>query len=244
MTLPELAIQVSRELTASCVLPVTVPAKEIERIVKQSEKWFFRNYQDAVEERMMVIPIRYFQDTRFKQTREFILDDCVVALVDAPREMKGGGLFLTFDKDISDDRFIASEIFMSPNNGDQMVMMAARYAFWDLSKAFMIDSLAFTFNENTKRLFIKGRDPQYDVVVRYAAKIPDDKLYDDYYFQRYVTAKSKIALATILGTYAFNLIGGVTINYSDIKSDGKEELTEIKDEIAGQSTTDWFFCFH
>jgi hypothetical protein len=244
MTLAQLAMTVSAELTSSCVLPVTTPPKEIERIIHQSEKWFFKNYQDAVEERLMVIPIRYFQTPQFKQNRQFTLDDCVIALVDAPREMKGGGLFLTFDKDISDDRFIASEIFMSPNNGDQLVSMAARFAFWDLSKAFMIDTLAFTFNENTKRLFIKGRDPQYDVVIRYAAKIPEEKLYDDFYFQRYVTAKAKISLANILGTYAFNLIGGVSINYSDIKADGKEELTEIKEEIAAQSTVDWFFTYH
>jgi hypothetical protein len=73
---------------------------------------------------------------------------------------------------------------MSPLNGDELVMRVAQYHFFDLTQAMTVQTIAFSYNNLTHKLKIIGRDPQYDVYVRCASKIPDEKLFDDYYFQR------------------------------------------------------------
>lgn len=244
MTKQEFASLISRDLTSSCVLPVSVPPKEIERIADQSMKWFYENFEDAVEENFFIIPQAEFVKDGWKQKREFQLDDCVVNLADAPREIKGASFLFTMDRDISEDRLWASQIYLSPMNGDELVMRVAQYSFWDLTKAMWIDSLAFSFNHITKKLKIKGRDPRYDVIMRVFTKVPAEKLYENYYFQRWVTAKAKISLASILGRFNINLIGNVTINYSDIRSEGKDEIDEIKEDIKGLSPPDWIITWH
>lgn len=245
MTIQQLATEISRDLTSSCVLPVTVPPLEIQRIIKQSEKWFYINVEESVEDGWCVIPISEFNKPGWKKHRSFKMPDCVVAMTDAPREIKGASFLGINNPDFSLDRMLAASVYLSPmNNGDEMVNMVAQMSFWDLSKSFTVDSLAFSYSEASKTLKIIGRDPRYDVMIRFAKKVESENLYENYYFQRYVTAKAKISLANILGTYQFNLMGGVTINFSDIKSDGKDELTEIKEEIAGQQTADFIMTWH
>lgn len=239
MTLQELCTSVSRDLTSSCVLPATVPPKEIERIVQQQKKWFYDNYDESVEDCMFIIPKSEFSKPEFKKYREFVLPDNVYAVVQAPTEIKGHNLYLlTKDADLSADRLWASQIYMSPLNGDELVMRVAQYHFFDLSQAMTVTTLAFSYNNLTHKIKILGRDPQYDVYIRVASKIPDEKLFEDYYFQRWITAKAKISLASILGRYNFNLMGEVSINYADIKDEGKEELDEIKQTIADKQTPD------
>ena len=40
------------------------------------------------------------------------------------------------------------------------------------------------------------------------------------------------------------LIGGVQINYNDIRAEGKEELQELKEKIKSDSTADWFMIIN
>ena len=71
-------------------------------------------------------------------------------------------------------------------------------------------------------------------------KIPDDRLYEDYYFIRYITAKSKIALGRQLSFFDYNLMGGIKVNAADIKAEGEAEVEKIEQEIKDQDTADYF----
>ena len=48
-------------------------------------------------------------------------------------------------------------------------------------------------------------------------------------------------LSRILGTFAFNLPGGITVNFDLIRSEGQEELQKIEEEIKGEEGMDFFF---
>jgi hypothetical protein len=56
----------------------------------------------------------------------------------------------------------------------------------------------------------------------------------NYYFLRLCTAHAKISYSRVLGTYPFQLPGNVTINTSDIRSEGESEIDKIKEEIDNQ----------
>ena len=243
MTRSELMELVKDELTGSCALPYSIPDREMERIINQALNWFYLNYQYAVETQYYVVNKQDFADKEFTKTRSVLLPNCVIAVVEV-KEINGGSRLGTIDKDFSDNRLIASELFLSPFQSDDLVLRTAQYSYWDLTQAFFLERLSYDYNQNTKRMKILGRNPKKNVFIQTMVKIEESNLYDDWIFQRYVTAQSKISLGRILGFFQYNLPGGVAVNADSIKEEGKEELAEIKEKIDSDATTDWFYIFH
>jgi hypothetical protein len=79
-----------------------------------------------------------------------------------------------------------------------------------------------------------------DVAVRCFVAINEEYLYDDELFVRYCIGKCKIALATMLGVFTYNLPGGVAINPSEIKANGEAEVQEVMEMINGENTASYF----
>jgi hypothetical protein len=243
MTKNDLVQQVQRELDSSLALPAQIQPEEIERIIDQEKIWFIENYRYAVENQYYVIQLNEFKQPAFRAARTILMPDCVVSVTEV-KEITGAGMLGTVDRDFADNKLIASEIYLSPFLGDGLTYRIAQYQFFDLSKAFFMDLIRFDFNRRTKKLKILGRDPARDVFIQTYVAIPDDKLYDDYYFMRIVTAKSKLSMARQLSFFDFNLMGGIKINVSDLRSEAEAEIQSIKQDIADQDTPDYFICFH
>jgi hypothetical protein len=243
MTRGELIEMVTAEITGSGSLPYSIPEREAERIIDQALNWFHVNYGPAVETQYYVVERKWFYDSEFKKTRSILLPDCTVSVFEV-KEVLGGGRLGTIDRDFSDNRLIASELFLSPFQSDDLVLRTAQYSYWDLTQAFILERISYDFNRNTKRLKILGRDPKRNVFIQTYAKIEENRLYDDWFFQRYVIAQAKISLARILGAFQFNLPGGIAVNGDQFRDEGKEELEEIKQRIDDENSPDWFFIYH
>jgi len=243
MTKGELIQEVIDELSASCVMANKLSTGEIERIIKRTEKWFWDNYEDSLEHRYMVLKNPVFNTEEFRQTRAIQMPDCVESVWEL-REINGGSFLGTIDKDFSDNKLIGSEVFMSGNLGDNLVTLASRMSFFDQAKAFMLERISHTWNHLTKKIFISGRNPSRDVFLQVHVRIPLDRLYEDQFFLRYVIGKAKISLGNTLGRFTYNLIGGVTINYQDLLSQGSEEVKQVEEEIQSRNSPDWFLTMH
>lgn len=243
MTRAELIDMMTAEITGSGALPYSIPEREANRIIEQALNWFYANYGPAVETQYYIVEKKWFTEPEFKKYRSILLPDCVISVFEV-KEVTGGGRLGTVDRDFSDNRLLASELFLSPFQSDDLVLRTAQYSYWDLTQAFILERISYDFNRNTKRLKILGRDPKRNVFIQTYAKIEENKLYDDWFFQRWVTAQAKISLARILGTFTFNLPGGIQIDASSIRDEGKEELQEIKTKIDEENSPDWFLIFH
>lgn len=243
MTRDELIELMNNEITASGALPYSIPAREAERIVDQALNWFYINYGPAVETQYYVIQRQWFSDPEFKKTRSILLPDCVVSVWEC-REISGGGRLGTIDRDFSDNRLLAAEIYLAPFASDDLVLRTAQYSYWDLTKAFILERVRYDYNANTHRLKILGRDPRKNLFINTYVKIEESKLYDDWFFQRYVIAQGKVSLGRILGMFQFNLPGGIAIDGSKMSDEGKEEIEQIKTKIDEENSPDWFYIFH
>ena len=91
---------------------------------------------------------------------------------------------------------------------------------------------------------ILGRDPKKNVYVQAYVEIPEETLFEDWFFIRYVTAAAKVALGRILGFFSYNLPGGISVNSDSIKQEGEDELEKIKEQIDEENAPDWFFIWH
>ena len=239
MTENMLVQEIQAEITMSCALPYALPEAEVRRIIKRAREYFYINYQYAVEQRFLVIPREIFQNPAFKKDRMIQLPDCFVSVYDL-REMAQGGFLGNPDRDFADSKLLGAEIFLSPFQGDNLVYRTAMYSYFDLARAFLLETVAFKWNFNTKRISVLGRDSFKDLAARVMTKIPEESLYDDELFVRYCLAKAKINLGRTLQIFNYNLPGGVTINFEGIKADGLAEMEAIMTQIDSESTPDWF----
>lgn len=239
MVQKQLIQEINNELSLSCGLPYSLPEAEVVRLINRAKEWFFVNYQWAVEEKLMSLPVEIFQHPTFKSTRMIQLPDCVVAVYEL-REVTGVGIIGTPDRDFSDSKLLGAEIFLSPFQGDNLVYRTAMYSYFDLARAYTLETVAYKYNRNTKRLAVLGRNPFRNCFIRVATKIEDDTLFDDEIFVRYCLAMAKINLGRILQLFGYNLPGGITINFDSTKQDGMAEMEAIKAQIDGENTADYF----
>lgn len=244
MTKRDLIEEIKGELTASASLPFAPPDVEIERIIDLESRWLYREYRDATYTRWYILDKKYYNTPEFKQTRTFQLPDCVIGVKFAYELTSGQRAFGIHDPDLQFDRLMAADMYLTPLSSDQITHRTIQWSFWDMAKAFNLRDVQFSFNMNTHRITMLGRDMTESLFVTTLDKIPSEDFYEDPLVIKWFIAKAKISLARILGTFQYNLLGNVTINYSEIKSEGKEELDELKEKINTDNTPDWFMMFN
>lgn len=244
MTRQDLIDEIKGELTASCSLPFQPPDNEIERIIKLESKWLYREYRDATYTKWYLVDKKYYQTPEYKSTRTVQFPKCVVGIKYAIELTSGQRVFGINDPDLQFDRLMAADLYLTPLSSDQITYRTIQWSFWDMSKAFNLSDVQFSFNINTHRFVVLGRELQQSLFVSTLDQIPDEDFYEDPVVIKWMIAKSKISLARILGTFQYNLLGNVTINYADIRAEGQEELAELKEKIASDNTPDWLMMFN
>lgn len=242
MTLKELLEDVNSELSISCAIPIKLPEERIKKIINSAKDWFYDNYQYAVEEKLIVVPAALFASSEFKGSRAIKLPSDVISIFDF-REMTGAGIIGPNTGDFSMNRMMAADIYLNPFGSDALMYRTIMFSQYDLAQQYMVETISFGYNKNSKKLLVKGRTPRRDASLHAYVKLKEEDLYDDEVFRRYIKAKAKMNLGRMLGTFNFTLLGGITINFDMIKSEGSEELAEIKEEIKGEDTAD-FFSFY
>jgi hypothetical protein len=158
------------------------------------------------------------------------------------REPRGASIFGSIDRDFSENKFVGSEIFLTPFIGESIMYRTILFSFLDLTKGFVLDTFAYNYNRNTHDLIIMGRSPIANgMVLEVAKKIELEDLYNDELFQRYVRAKAKLRLGELLTSFDYNLPGGVKVNYTNLVTRAENELTQVMDMMKGENTADWMF---
>lgn len=242
MTRKQLIEEVLSELNVSSAFANKIPTAEIDRIIDRALKWFYQEYEHSVHEKFLVVKKEYFASQEFRKNRSVQLPDCIESVYDV-WSINGAGLLGTIEKDLSDIKLIGSEIYLSGTLGDNLVNFGSRVHFFNLAQSLILNRYQHDWNHNTHTLYFKGHDPTIDIALFCLEKIPEDSLFEDQLFIRYVVAEGKRSMGRILGRYNYNMIGGITINYADIKTEGDQELADVKTEIDSKNTGDWMLFF-
>ena len=238
----ELIEDIKNEITFSGALPYSIPDKEIKRIIENDSRFFYDNWRHAVEPRYLLLPTDVFKNEKFKFHRTIQLPDCVQFVTEL-KEAKGASIFATIDRDFSEQKFIGSEVYLTPFMGESIMYRTIIFSFLDLTRGLILDTIAYDYNRNTNSLGIVGRTPKVNAVAKILKKIDRDKLFEDELFQRYVRAHSKVRLAHMLQTFNYQLPGGVSINYQNMVTTAEKEMQEVKDMMKGENTTDWMYLY-
>jgi len=242
MTRQQFNDRVKQELTVACAVPFDLKVSEINRITDQSARWFYDNFDGAVEDRIYVIPVTAFSTSQFRQYRTLTMPDCVYGITQLKKLREDFVPSFSFDgtTDITAEKVIFKDS-ANLGYGSESLMYYALNLYWiDLASHLLNHTISFTFNTDSKALFFGGETPNRDVVANCMVELPLEHLMHQDLFFRFVVAKAKIQLSRMIGTFKFPLIGNVEINYELVRDEGKEELAEVKEKIKGDNAMDFF----
>jgi len=243
MTKSELVQNVQRFMTSSYGIPIKLSEGEIEERILDAERWFYRYYDRAVESRYYVIPKNYFTTVAFKEFRQVPLPDCVISVTEC-RESFGASRIGIGDSDLSISRLIAADVFLGSYSSDELLNRVVYASYYDLSKAFIRDWIRYYYNENTNNLILEGSNPRTNIVLKTYVKIPGDALYNDPFFIDYVRGAALQSLGRMTTIITMNLPGGASLNTSELKSEGKQMMDDVKTKIEELQPSNYLEFFH
>ena len=243
MNKSEFIDRINGELTASLALPYSLPKAEIERLIDKEMRFLYREYRDLLQDRIYIINKNYYQTQDWKDTRTFQLNKCTEGVKKVVEMTGGSRVFGINDPDMNFDRLMASDLYLTPLSSDQITYRTIQWSFWDLARAFNLKDINHDFNPNTHRLIITGRTPVESLYVLALDHIPEEDAFEDTIVLDWMIAKAKLSMARILGTFNYQLLGNVQINFENWRTEGNEELERLREKIKGDSAPDFFLMF-
>lgn len=264
--LDSLVKEINDELSIACQIPFTVPKKALVRMINRAKEYFYKIYEDSVEEMFIALPAGSFAKDSFRKgigtpgeelsqvnienSRGIIAMPPRVWAVNNVFEIGGfqgedGGFgsrsFSAGDPDFAIDKFIYSNTFGAGIGSENLMYYVINEMFIDNARQILQQQISYSYNRLTNKFRFQGELPKRAVIFQIYATVPDCALYSDEAFIRYCIAQAKIQLARILGTFNYTLPGNITINYDMIKSEGKEELDAIVQEIKDDEGVDFLY---
>jgi hypothetical protein len=245
--------ELADDVTGSCMIPMNLPKKEVQNIVKNAKKWFYKNYEYSVKENFIVLPVSLFSSNHFKNKRSFTLP--------GPDPLTGGneiysvyGLFETGSRwggsmdinfttgDFAIERMLMQGMYGGNSTGnaaENLQYYVINESFYDLARQIIQNPISYHYNQLTHELKFTGETPKKDVILEVYETIPECALFADEAFFRYCAAKVKISLGQKLSIFGFALPGNIEVNADAIKGLGEEELEKVIEEIKTDEGTDW-----
>lgn len=249
--------RINSNVTSSNALPFDVPMDEVLRIVVRSLKWFWHWYGDATQESTLYVPLEEIAsknvsnragqiDVKLPNGIEGIFDLKQVggANVSGIAKSLRYPLLNSFRQSYSSNATITNNGgagFRATYGSGSFSMNDAILQMYEQSQyqTLFQRGYRFSFNKNTQILRLMTGNISNGFVCQAFERLSPQEMYGDIMFEDYVTAKVEAALGKIVGTFNFELPGGVTINYDEIKSNGKERAKEIEDEIKESNNGDF-----
>jgi len=252
--LDEFIRNINSHITGACMIPIKLPKKEVIQIVERAKEWFYKKYEDSVQENYYVIDKANFNTVGFTNARKIQLPGkrpdgsgrifSVNNLSVAGEQMIGlSGKRGFVDADFSIERLILGGTYSVPYtaaNGENLMYYVITENYFDLAKQVLVNKISFNYNRLNRELKIMGEKPKNHVILEVFETISDCALFQDEIFFRYVAAQVKKAIGTMIMMFGYSMPGNITLNGDMIRDDAQTDIEKIEEEIKGDEGVDWF----
>lgn len=250
ITKKEFYSELNDSLTGGCMLPFTVPDKALDIIVKNTHRWFTRNWDDATQNIYLSLPKEVWsQNEEFKATRTLTLPKCIYSVNVVAKDSKskrnmGGQADFSFEK-YAYSNWGVNGGFSGSEDGMQSdaVLGYVVAASWsDLTYHILNYPISYDYSRLNNKLFLKGSlDSNPDFLLDCDIRLPKEALYELDLFFNYVEGKARQQLSNIVNTFKIPLPGNAEIDYESIRSDGKEMVEKVEEEVKSMRGGSDFF---
>lgn len=245
LTIEEFVDRIQTEISVSCALPKTLPDANIRQIVEsRALPWFYRNYQYAVQKMYFLIKKEAFFAEEFTKYN-YVNVPCEIQSVTYLYEVRSASLFqlgintpnLSVNLGVTNQPYLSSYV---TTIGELGVYKTILDTMSDMLNQLNKYTLRYNFNQLNHRLHILT-NVKYDVIMEAYANIPQENLFNDDLFYKYVVGWAKVQLGNMVSLYDFTLPGSVKINGANLITQGQAEVKEVEEEIRNQSNSSFFF---
>lgn len=239
----EFVDMIRQNVTMNCKLPYTLDNANIERVIEYDAlPYFYREYKYATQRTYYYLDLQSFW-----------------------KNNSNGIKFLTLPKEIQAVRWIymvnyndmRNLGYMMPNNSVSLGMTSTPYvaainvseyaesiavmqSLQDAISTFSKNTIKFAFDPNSKRFEVQT-GLHTNLVLEVYAGIPQENLYTDPYFIKYVTGICMLDYATHLSFTDMSLVGNSKVSTDRIYDRGDKLVIEAKEYIKGITRGSFFF---
>ena len=236
--------KVNDELTMYGSIPFKLPYVAIEGLIKDSLDFFYRKYPDALQEYYLLVFRDYINSIEFKTNRRIQLPRSIYSVNNV---IKNNDRYNYDNSDFSIYRAIGYSSYSGRGAGysmvDNTIQWLGQMSLFSLFNDVVLSNVvSYEYNRLSRTIFISGEIPTEDLIIIAQERLPEEFLFEDDYFRKYVRALAKIRLAKIMGFFNIPLPGNVQIDFDGLANEGNDELTEVKEEInTEENIADYFF---
>ena len=244
-TIEELIDFVQSDITIYGTLPKNLPDQAIRQFVEtRALPWFYMNYIYAVSLMYYYVDKCAFEQETF--TRFSYIDlPCEIQSISWIHQVRSVNMLqlglnnpnLSVNLGVTNQPYLSSYVTTIGELGTYKAIIDSMSDMLDQMTLF---TSKYHFNEQTSRLNILTH-VNTSLILEAYINIPQENLFADNYFIKYVTAWAKMQQGNLLGRYDFNLPGAVKINSSEMVTQGKEEMKEVEEAVKSMSSNSSFF---
>jgi hypothetical protein len=235
---------IQSDITVFGTLPKNLPDAAVRQFVEtRALPWFYQNYQYAVSKMYYLIRKEAFLTEEFTKFRYIDLP-CEVQSVSWIYQLQSASLLqlgintpnLSVNLGVTNQPYLSSYVTTIGELGTYKAMIDSMS---DMLNQMNLYTTKYHFNQLAHRLNILS-NVKYDLVLEAYINIPNENMFSDSYFTRYVTGWARSQQGRLLGTFDFTLPGSVKYNSADMVSQGNEEMKAVEEEIKAMSNSSWF----
>lgn len=243
-SIEELIDFVQQDITVYGALPKSLPDQSIRQFIEtRALHWFYMNYLYATTKQYFFVPRSVWKAA--DAGAWYVELPCEIQAVSWIHKINDSNLLqlglntpnLSVNLGVTNQPYLSSYVTTIGELGTYKVLIDNMS---DMLDQLTLWTVKHHFNQPAHRLEILT-NIYNDIVLECAVEIPQESLFTDNYFIKYVTAWSKMQQGNLMGRYDWTLPGGVKINYSDMISQGKEELKEVEEEVKNMNNNSSFF---
>ena len=196
--------EINDDLTIGCQIPFTVPKNELARIINRAKDYFYKIYEDSVEEMYIALPASALKNINFNSGINESNDTLSSANINSLRgvvpmpstvysvnnvfELNGfagedGGFgttsFSAGDSDFSIDKFIYSDAYGAGIGSENLMYYVINSSFIDTARQILLPQISYSYNRLTKKFRFQGKLPKHTCVFQVYSTIPDCNLFQD-----------------------------------------------------------------
>ena len=244
-SIEELIDFIQQDITVYGALPKTLPDQSIRQFIEtRALPWFQMNYIYAVSLMYYYVDAMAFQQEEFTQY-SYITLPCEIQSISWIHLVRNTYLLqlglnspnLSVNLGVTNQPYLSSYVTTIGELGTYKAIIDSMSDMLDQMTLF---TAKYNYNNQTNRLNILTQVTTSMILECYV-NIPQENLFADPYFIKYVTGWAKQQQGNLMGRYDFNLPGGVKINSSELVTQGKEEMKEVEEEVKAMNANGSFF---